>query len=79
MLSEIAFKDPDFHRKELTLLASRNSTGPEFQSIIGMMEDGRIDTRPWITHRTPFEGLIEVFPSYTKLETGVIKAVVEVA
>ncbi len=25
------------------------------------------------------EGLIDVFPSYTKLETGVIKAIVEVA
>ena len=42
------------------------------------VEEGRIDTRPWITHRTAFEELIDVFPSYTKPETGVIKAVVEV-
>ena len=46
--------------------------------IIGLIEDGKIDTRPWITHRTDFAGLIDRFPSYTKPETGVIKAVVEV-
>ena len=43
-----------------------------------LIESGRIDTRPWITHRTAFDRLIELFPSYTKLETGVIKAIVEV-
>lgn len=41
------------------------------------MESGQINTTPWITHRARFEQLIEVFP-YTKPETGVIKAVVEV-
>lgn len=70
--------DPLFHRREMTIFASRNSLPKDFGRIINLIETGRIDTRPWITHRTPFEGLIEVFPSYTKLETGVIKAIVEV-
>jgi alcohol dehydrogenase len=67
------------HRRELTLLASRNAHPADFTWIIKLIEDGKIDTRPWITHRTQFESLAEVFPSYTKPETGVIKAVVEVA
>ena len=46
--------------------------------VIGLIEEGRIDTRPWITHRAAFDELIDVFPSYTRPETGVIKAVVEV-
>ena len=46
-------------------------------AIFTLIEQGRIDTRPWITHRTPFDDLIEVFPSYTKPETGVVKAIVE--
>ncbi len=75
----VSFPDPLFHRREMTILSSRNAMPGDFQRIIGLIEDGRIDTRPWITHRTPFGGLIEVFPSYTKPETGVIKAVVEVA
>ena len=50
----------------------------DFRRIIGLIEDGAIDTTPWITHRTAFEELIDVFPSYTRPETGVIKAVVAV-
>ena len=45
--------------------------------IIGLIEDGRIDTRPWITHRCGFDAVATNFPSYTKPETGVIKAMVE--
>jgi 2-desacetyl-2-hydroxyethyl bacteriochlorophyllide A dehydrogenase len=76
---EISFPHaPVMHRRELTLLASRNALPPDFTRIIKLIEDGRIDTRPWITHRTPFENLINDFASYTRPETGVIKAVVEV-
>ena len=42
--------DPFFHHRELTLYASRNSAG-HFPRIIQMIEDGTIDTSPWITHR----------------------------
>jgi 2-desacetyl-2-hydroxyethyl bacteriochlorophyllide A dehydrogenase len=74
----VSFPDPLFHRREMTVFASRNAMPKDFTRIIGLIEDGRIDTRPWITHRTDFGGLIDRFPSYTKPETGVIKAVVEV-
>jgi 2-desacetyl-2-hydroxyethyl bacteriochlorophyllide A dehydrogenase len=75
---EVRFPHPQFHRPEGTLLCSRNALSKDFARIIGLMEDGRLDTGPWITHRTAFDELIEVFPSYTQPETGVIKAVVEV-
>jgi len=74
----VSFPDPLFHRREMTVPASRNALPRDFARIIGLIEDGKIDTRPWITHRTDFAGLIDRFPSYTKPETGVIKAVVEV-
>jgi len=74
----ISFPDPLFHRREMTIFASRNALPADFGRIIKLIEDGRIDTRPWITHRTPFGDLIAQFPSYTKPETGVIKAMVEV-
>lgn len=76
--SDVTFKHPTFHRPEGTLLCSRNALPPDFTRIISLIENGQIDTQPWITHRTPIDGLIDVFPSYTKPETGVIKAVVEV-
>jgi len=69
---------PILHRRELTLLASRNALAPDFARIIRLIEEGRIDTRPWITHHADFEGMIAEFPNWLKPETGVIKAVVEV-
>ena len=76
-LGDVTFYDPDFHRRELTILATRNSTGADFTRIIALMESGDIDTGPWITHRAACDDMIAHFPDWTKPETGVIKAVVE--
>ena len=73
---EVTFRHPTFHRPEGTLLCSRNALPEDFPRIIGLIEDGTIDTKPWITHRSAFDNLIEEFPSYTLPETGVIKAIV---
>jgi len=73
---EVKFRHPTFHRPEGTLLCSRNALPGDFTRIIGLIESGRIDTRPWITHRTAFDDLAANFPSYVQPETGVIKAVV---
>jgi len=75
---EIHFKHPVFHKPEGTLLCSRNALPADFRRIITLIEEGQIDTKPWITHRASFEELPGVFPSYTKVETHVIKAMVEV-
>ena len=48
---EISFSDPEFHRRELTLLATRNAKPESFRAIIDAVASGRIDTDPWITHR----------------------------
>ncbi|HZZ70606.1 MAG TPA: zinc-binding dehydrogenase, partial [Pirellulales bacterium] len=75
---ELSFGHPLMHRREMTLLASRNALPADFQRIIRLIEDGQINTGPWITHRPEFDELIEVFPSFTRPETGVIKAIVNV-
>jgi 2-desacetyl-2-hydroxyethyl bacteriochlorophyllide A dehydrogenase len=69
---------PALHRRELDILASRNALPGDFTRIIQLIEDGKIDTRPWITHHASFDGMIEAFESWTLPETGVIKAIVEV-
>lgn len=75
---EVSFPHPLMHRREMTLLASRNALPHDFRKIIELIEAGRIDTSPWITHRATFHDVIQRFPSYTKPETGVIKAMIEV-
>lgn len=76
---EISFTHPTLHRPEMTLKASRNALPADFSRIIQLIENGTINTTPWITHRTPFENLATEFESYTRPETGVIKAVVELS
>lgn len=67
---------PIMHRREVTILASRNALSRDFARIIQLIEDGVIDTRPWITHRTRFDEMIAEFPTWLKPNTGVIKAMV---
>jgi alcohol dehydrogenase len=69
---------PIMHRRELTLFASRNALSRDFSRIIRLIEEGRIDTRPWISHQAPFAAMISEFPKWLRPESGVIKAVVEV-
>jgi 2-desacetyl-2-hydroxyethyl bacteriochlorophyllide A dehydrogenase len=72
----ISFDDPLFHRRELTILASRNSCG-EFPRIIRLIEDGKIDTTPWISHRLALEEVPDAFGNLRK-QPNLVKAVVEV-
>ena len=75
---EVSFKHTTFHKPEGTLLCSRNALPRDFSRIISLIEADRIDTKPWITHRTPITELAARFESFTKPETGVIKAIVEI-
>ena len=72
----ITFHDPEFHRKEITLFSTRNSTGNDFKRIITLMEQNKIDTNPWITHRANSDELIEAFPTWLNPDSGTIKAMV---
>jgi len=75
---DVTFNDPNFHRREITLLASRNALPADFTRIIRLIENGRIDTTPWITHRADFSQVTEEFPRWTLPATGVIKAMIRV-
>jgi alcohol dehydrogenase len=73
---DFTFFDPLFHRKEITLMASRNSLGKDFEEIIKLVEDGILDTGPWITHRVLFQDLPDKFESFLNPDSRVIKAMV---
>ncbi|MBY0505748.1 MAG: zinc-binding alcohol dehydrogenase family protein [Bryobacteraceae bacterium] len=76
-VGDVTFHDPDFHRKEITLLATRNSTPAEHRRIISLMESGEINTKPWVTHRVPVDEMTARFPDWLDPEAGVVKAVVD--
>ena len=70
---EISFSDPDFHKREMTILASRNATSADFDRVIASIEAGRILTAPWIEHRYTPETLVASFPALLNPELGVLK------
>lgn len=72
----ISFHDPSFHRKELTLKSSRNSAHA-FPKIIQMIEEGRIDTAPWVNHRMKLSEVTEQFAGLRQIP-NLVKAVIEV-
>lgn len=75
---QVSFAHPTMHKPEASILASRNALPGDFTRIIQLIEMGMINTAPWITHRTDMDNVLNDFDSYTKPETGVIKAVISV-
>ncbi|GGH17985.1 zinc-binding alcohol dehydrogenase family protein [Mucilaginibacter phyllosphaerae] len=74
----IEFNHPEFHKREATLMSSRNAVRADFDHVINALEQGWIDPLNYITHRVKFSGVKDDFASWTKPETGVIKAMVTV-
>ena len=74
--TRISLDDPMFHRREITLLASRNSCH-QFPRIIRMIEDGHIDTTPWITDRMSLAQVPAEFPGLPG-RPNLVKAIVEI-
>lgn len=75
---EISFEHTLLQKPELTIKMSRNALPSDFGFIIKAIEERRIDTDPWITHRTTLGEVPGVFESYTRPETGVLKAIIAV-
>ncbi|MBT3667287.1 MAG: zinc-binding alcohol dehydrogenase family protein [Opitutae bacterium] len=76
---EISFTHPALHRREIDLLASRNALPKDFPRILRLIEDGTINTAPWITHRITMAQVKEKFESLIIPESGVLKAMIEVS
>jgi 2-desacetyl-2-hydroxyethyl bacteriochlorophyllide A dehydrogenase len=74
---EISFQDPEFHRREMTLFASRNATSADFAHVIQAIDEGKIQLDPWITHRASPEELVTEFSNWLDPEQGVVKAMLE--
>ena len=73
----ISFSHPEFHKREATLMSSRNATKEDFQYVMACIKNGSVRPEAFITHRVHFTGITSVFSSWLNPETSVIKAMVE--
>jgi 2-desacetyl-2-hydroxyethyl bacteriochlorophyllide A dehydrogenase len=73
----IEFSHPEFHKREGSLMSSRNATREDFDFVMAAMKERKIDPTTYITHRIQFDELKTQFPGLLDPANGVIKAMVE--
>lgn len=74
----ISFSDPEFHKREMSLLGSRNATSEDFRHVADSLEAGLIPVDRIITHRTSLSGAVTDLPRWAQEKMGLVKAVIEV-
>lgn len=74
---EICFSHPEFHKREATLMSSRNATREDFEHVIQSMKKGLVMPTTYITHRVGFDQVKDEFASWLDPKKGVVKAMVE--
>ncbi|MGY4830058.1 zinc-binding alcohol dehydrogenase family protein [Sphaerotilaceae bacterium SBD11-9] len=73
----ISFSDPEFHKRETTLLGSRNATMQDFETVLAAMRAGQVPTDALNTHRMPLSRVPDDFATLLDPARGVVKAIVE--
>ncbi len=71
---DVTFSDPEFHRREITLLASRNATSQDFDQVMMLLDSAMVDVLPWITHRVSAQQLVQDFRHWVEPGANVVKA-----
>ena len=74
---DIAFSHPEFHKREATLMSSRNATRADFEHVLRAMKSGDVNPTTYITHRVGFDHVKSEFEGWLNPANGVIKAMIE--
>ncbi len=75
--ADITFSHPEFHKREGTLMSSRNATRIDFEHVMESMKNKLVNPATYITHRVSFGDVHDKFESFLNQANGVIKAMVE--
>ena len=75
---ELSFSHPEFHKRESTLMSSRNATIEDFEYVMECLKAGKIDPKKYITHRADFSEMINQFGNWIDPKNNVIKALIEI-
>lgn len=74
----ISFNHPEFHKREATLMSSRNATRQDFEHVVTAMKAGHVKPTTYITHEIEFNHVKDEFHNWLDPKNGVIKAMVTV-
>ena len=76
--NEIVISPPEFHKREATLMSSRNATSQDFEHVVASMKKGLVVPTNYITHRANFDEVKDNFHSWLDPKNGVVKAMVTI-
>ncbi len=75
----ITFSDAEFHKREMSLLGSRNATDADFNRVIAAIRAGQVPIDKLITHRTTLAAALDDLPRWAHEKTGLVKALIDIA
>lgn len=76
--NELVISHPEFHKREATLMSSRNANTEDFEHVVRCMKQGLVEPTNYITHRVAFNEVKDQFESWLDPKNGVIKAMVSI-
>jgi len=76
---EISFSHPEFHKREGTLMSSRNAARADFETVMNALRRKLVDPLTYITHSVTIARVKDEFPNWLKPDSGVIKAMATVS
>jgi len=74
---DLHFSHPEFHKREATLLSSRNATREDFEQVMRCIRDKKVNPVSFITQRVPFSEAAAGFPLWLNNAANTIKVLVE--
>jgi Threonine dehydrogenase and related Zn-dependent dehydrogenases len=74
----LAWDDPEIHRRELTIRASRNATREDFENVMASIRAGLVPTGQLATHATALDDVPVDLPRWAQQRQGLIKAIISV-
>lgn len=75
---DLVMSHPEFHKRESTLMSSRNATHQDFKQVISAIKNGLVKPSNYITHKVTFDAVKDEFENWLDPANGVIKAMIEI-
>ena len=75
----ISFSHPEFHKREATLMSSRNATIEDFEYVMNLFRDKKIQAAPFISHRFSKNQVSGIFTKINEPTQQVIKSMIILA
>ena len=75
---QISFSDPEFHKREMMVIGSRNATEQDFRHVIEGIKADNVPVARLVTHRTSLANVVTDLPLWAVQKHGLIKAMVEI-